>query len=160
VFNYNEYSIYVIAWEEWTRYLTLHDLHKRFVLRCTYSIFNYSGKQRKQKNIENAVNMRYNSHEVSKMSNTTYNVRINKNVREEADALYRSMGLTLSSAINLFLTQSVIQGKLPINEIIAEQSYATILLRDAAEVDDAIANGTTTIYTTPEELFKAWENEA
>lgn len=94
------------------------------------------------------------------MSNTTYNVRINKNVREEADALYRSMGLTLSSAINLFLTQSVIQGKLPINEIIAEQSYATILLRDAAEVDDAIANGTTTIYTTPEELFKAWENEA
>ena len=94
------------------------------------------------------------------MSNTTYNVRINKNIREEADVLYRSMGLTLSSAINLFLTQSVIQGKLPIGEIIAEPSYTSLLLRDAVEMDDAIASGTATIYTTPEELFKAWENEA
>ena len=94
------------------------------------------------------------------MLNTTYNVRINKNIREEADALYKSMGLTLSSAINLFLTQSVIQGKLPINEVIAEPSYANTLLRDAAEVDDAIANGAATIYATPDELFKKWENDA
>ena len=27
-------------------------------------------------------------------------------------------------------------------------------------VDDAIANGTATIYVTPDELFAAWENEA
>jgi len=94
------------------------------------------------------------------MSNTTYNVRINKNVREEADALYKSMGLTLSSAINLFLTQSVIQGKLPINEVIAEPSYANALLRDAAEVDNAILDGTATIFSTPEDLFKTWESEA
>ena len=30
------------------------------------------------------------------------------------------MGMSLSSAINLFLTQSVIQRRLPLNEIIAE----------------------------------------
>ena len=30
------------------------------------------------------------------------------------------MGLTLSSAVNLFLTQSVIQRRLPIAEVIAE----------------------------------------
>ena len=94
------------------------------------------------------------------MSNTTYNVRINKDIREEADVLYRSMGLTLSSAINLFLAQSIIQGRLPINEVIAEPSYANALLRDAAEVDISIANGTATLYATPDELFRAWENEA
>lgn len=93
------------------------------------------------------------------MPNTTYNVRIDKQVREEADALYKSMGLTLSSAINLFLTQSVIQGKLPIGEVIAEPSYANALLRDANEMDDAIADGTAKIYSTPNEMFKEWESE-
>jgi len=94
------------------------------------------------------------------MANITYNVRVNKSIREEADILFKSMGLTLSSAINLFLTQSVVQGKLPISEVIAEPSYAYTLLCDAAQVDDAIANGTAIIYSTPEELFKSWENEA
>ena len=92
-------------------------------------------------------------------SNTTYNVRIDRQVREQADALYKSMGLSLSSAINLFLTQSVIQGKLPIDEVIAEPYYADVLLRDAAEIDAAIANGTAKIYATPDELFAAWETE-
>jgi len=92
-------------------------------------------------------------------ANATYNIRIDKRVREQADALYKSMGLTLSSAINLFLTQSVIQGKLPINEVIAEPSYTELLLRDAAEIDNEIMNGTAKIYATPNELFKAWESE-
>jgi DNA-damage-inducible protein J len=53
-------------------------------------------------------------------NNTTYNIRIDSRIRQEADALYKSMGLSLSSAVNLFLTQSVIQRRLPIDEIIAE----------------------------------------
>ena len=92
-------------------------------------------------------------------TNTTYNIRIDKRIRQQADALYKSMGLSLSSAINLFLTQSVIQGKLPISEVIAEPAYMDALLRDAAEIDAAIANGTAKIYSTPEELFKAWNSE-
>ena len=89
--------------------------------------------------------------------NTTYNIRIDKQVREKADALYKSMGLTLSSAINLFLTQSVIQGRLPINEVVAEPAYTEVLLRDAVEVDNEIKNGTARIHVTPEKLFKTWE---
>ena len=57
-------------------------------------------------------------------TNTTYNIRIDKRIRQEADALYKSMGMSLSTAINLFLTQSVIQGKLPIVEVIAETAYS------------------------------------
>ncbi len=53
-------------------------------------------------------------------NNTTYNIRIDSRVRKEADELFKSMGMSLSTAINLFLTQSVIQRRLPINEIIAE----------------------------------------
>ena len=91
--------------------------------------------------VDIAVNMRHNTVEVISLStNTTYNIRIDKRVRTQADALYKSMGLSLSSAINLFLTQSVIQGKLPINEVIAEPTYAEALLRDADEID-AISTG-------------------
>jgi len=92
-------------------------------------------------------------------TNTTYNIRINKQIREQADILFKNMGLSLSSAINLFLTQSVIQGKLPINEVIAEPAYADILLRDASEIDKEIANGMAKVYTTPEKMFKSWESE-
>ena len=93
------------------------------------------------------------------MANTTYNIRIDKQVRKQADALYKSMGLSLSSAINLFLTQSVIQGKLPINEVIAKPSYADMLLQDADEIDTAIANGTAKVYNTPDDLFAEWGRE-
>jgi len=107
-----------------------------------------------------AVIMRYNCGEVNKMStNTTYNVRIDKEMRKKADILYKNMGLTLSSAINLFVTQSVIQGKLPLTEVVAEPLYANALLRDAEEIDIALNNGTATVYNTPEELFASWENE-
>ena len=68
-----------------------------------------------------AANLRYTNGEVTNVPNkTTYNVRIDSNIKKEADALYRSMGMSLSSAVNLFLAQPVIQRRLPINEVIAE----------------------------------------
>jgi addiction module RelB/DinJ family antitoxin len=68
-----------------------------------------------------AVNLRYITYEVMKMpGNVTYNIRIDPQIREEADKLYRSMGLSLSQAVNLFLTQSVVQRRLPIGVIVAE----------------------------------------
>ena len=88
--------------------------------------------------------------------NTTYNVRIDKEMRKKADVLFKNMGLSLSSAINLFVTQSVIQGKLPLTEIVAEPLYTEMLLRDAEEIDMAIEEGTATVYDTPEELFASW----
>jgi DNA-damage-inducible protein J len=96
-----------------------------------------------------------------KTSNTTYNIRIDKQTREQADLLYKSMGLSLSAAINLFLKQSIIQGKLPINEVVAEPVYAFAdeLLREAAEVDEAIANGTAKVYDDLEELFASWRQK-
>ena len=65
--------------------------------------------------------MRYANSEVIKMSNnTTYNIRIDSTIKREADMLYKAMGMSLSAAVNLFLTQSVIQQRLPINDVVAE----------------------------------------
>ena len=92
-------------------------------------------------------------------TNTTYNIRIDKDVRREADALYKSMGLTLSSAINLFLTQSVVQRKLPLTEVVSDPPYAAALLRDAAEAHAAVENGTAKFYASTAELFADWDKE-
>jgi DNA-damage-inducible protein J len=92
-------------------------------------------------------------------TNITYNIRIDKQIRKQADALFRSMGMSLSTAVNLFLTQAVVQGKLPLTEVIAEPVYAEALLRDVVETDEALKNGTATIYQTPDELFAVWAKE-
>ncbi len=92
-------------------------------------------------------------------ANTTYNIRIDKRIRQEADVLFKSMGMSLSTAINLFLTQSVIQGKLPLTEVVAEPMYAEAVLRDVAETEKSIRNGAATIYQSPDELFAAWDKE-
>jgi addiction module RelB/DinJ family antitoxin len=93
------------------------------------------------------------------MANTTYNIRIDSWIRKEAGALYKSMGLSLPQAVNLFLTQSVIQGRRPLREVIGAPGYADALLHDAAEIDAALATGAAKAYATPDELFSAWDDD-
>jgi DNA-damage-inducible protein J len=107
-----------------------------------------------------AVQSRYNGGEVMEMAaNMTYNIRIDKRVRQQADALFKSMGMSMSTAINLFLTQSVIQGKLPLTEVVSEPAYADAVLQDIAETEKALQDGTAAVYKTPEDLFAAWDRE-
>ena len=91
--------------------------------------------------------------------NVTYNIRIDKNVKEQADKLYKSMGLSISSAINLFLKQSIIQGKLPITEVSAEPHYADELRQALLEYEQAKKDGTLHTYESTEELFAEWDKE-
>ena len=91
--------------------------------------------------------------------NVTYNIRIDKNVKEQADKLYKNMGLSISSAINLFLKQSIIQGRLPIAEISAEPYYAEELLKAITEYEQDKKDGKLKTYDSTEELFAEWDNE-
>ena len=91
--------------------------------------------------------------------NVTYNIRIDKNVKEQADKLYKNMGLSISSAINLFLKQSIIQGKLPIIEVSAEPYYAEELLKALVEYEQDNKDGKLKTYNSTEELFDEWDKE-
>lgn len=51
-------------------------------------------------NISNAINMSF---------------RVDKNLKKEADALFKNLGLNTSVALNMFLTQSVREQKIPFN---------------------------------------------
>ena len=55
------------------------------------------------------------------MATSTLQIRIDSNLRREADALFASTGLDLTSAVRLFLRQSVIRRRLPF-EVISENA--------------------------------------
>ncbi|MFC4651610.1 type II toxin-antitoxin system RelB/DinJ family antitoxin [Lactococcus nasutitermitis] len=48
------------------------------------------------------------------VTNTTnVNIRLDKDVKAQAEKLFGTMGLTMSSAINLFVRQTLLQEKIP-----------------------------------------------
>ena len=67
--------------------------------------------------------------------------------------------MSISSAINLFLKQSIIQGKLPITEISAEPYYAKELLKAIAEYEQDKKDGNLKAYDSTEELFAEWDKD-
>jgi DNA-damage-inducible protein J len=100
----------------------------------------------------------HNIYEVIIMANTTtYNIRVDSNIRNEADALYKSMGMTLSQAVNLFLTQSVAQGRLPIAEIVPQPGYR--LIRAMEEADRIGSDPDRKRFDTAQEMFAAMDAE-
>ena len=44
---------------------------------------------------------------------TPTQIRIDKNVKEQATALFANLGLDMSSAVNMFLRQCILRGGLP-----------------------------------------------
>lgn len=44
---------------------------------------------------------------------TSICVRIEKNLKDEAECLFHDLGINMSTALNMFVRQAVIQGKIP-----------------------------------------------
>ncbi len=57
---------------------------------------------------------------------TTLNVRVDENLKKEANELFADLGLDMSTAINMFLRQSVIRNALPF-EVVREVPNAETL---------------------------------
>jgi len=53
------------------------------------------------------------------MATSTLQIRIDSNLRRDADALFANAGLDLTSAVRLFLRQTVIRRRLPF-EVLSE----------------------------------------
>ena len=60
------------------------------------------------------------------MEFVTVNVRMDKNVKNEAETLFAELGLNMSAAINIFVRQAVRQNKIPF-EISAEKVAPVVL---------------------------------
>ncbi len=60
------------------------------------------------------------------MATTPTQIRIDSNIKREATALFSSLGLDMSTAVNLFLYQCVLRGGLPFAVEIPQYSDKTL----------------------------------
>lgn len=87
-----------------------------------------------------------------------FNMRIDANQKKEAEKLYSKLGLKLSQAVNMFISQSLLVGGLPFNLRVPSYSAETeAAMREAK----AISNGKikSKSYNTATELFEELDAE-
>jgi DNA-damage-inducible protein J len=85
------------------------------------------------------------------MSKSSVQARVSPELKEEAEAVFASIGLTTAEAIRLFLQQSVNSGGLP---------FRPLAKRPNAETEEALAEleeRRGRVFQTVDELFADWE---
>lgn len=85
------------------------------------------------------------------MSNTTVQARISTELKQDAEAVFSAIGLTVAEAIRLFLQQSVNSGGLPFQPTAKMPSPETAAALN--ELEDAGGQ----LFTTTEDLFADWK---
>ncbi len=74
------------------------------------------------------------------MKTTTIQTRIDTDLKKNAERILSSIGLDITSAIRLFLTQCVVQRRLPLHAVAPEEEYNDETLAAFQETED-IASG-------------------
>jgi len=54
---------------------------------------------------------------------TNLNIRINKDLKERAEAFFSELGLNMSSAFNIFIRQALREGKIPFEISLANEQF-------------------------------------
>ena len=67
------------------------------------------------------------------MTTSTLQIRVDSNLRHQADLFFTSAGLDLSSAVRLFLRQVVIRQKIPFEVVAPDPFYSAANQRVLAE---------------------------
>lgn len=90
------------------------------------------------------------------MATVNMSIRMDTELKKQADAMLSDMGLNMTTAMNMFLRQVVRQGRIPFE--IATDIPNSETLAAMKEVDDMI-NGKISAkkYTSTDELFKDLE---
>lgn len=89
---------------------------------------------------------------------TTLNIRIDENIKNKATKTFASMGLDVSSAVKLFIHQSILEQRIPfeirtVNGYTRE--YEDLLLREVNQVKEDIRTGKSKGYKNTKEMYKA-----
>lgn len=88
---------------------------------------------------------------------TPTQIRIDKNVKEQANALFANLGLDMSSAVNMFLRQCILRGGLPF--AVEMPKYNQETLNAMAEARKISQDPSTAGYSNMTDLIKALEED-
>lgn len=90
---------------------------------------------------------------MSNNSNTTnINIRLDSNLKQNAEHLFKNLGLNMSTAINMFLTQSVREQAIPFKA--SMNNFNSRLLESLAEANELISNPNSKTYDNINDVFK------
>ena len=84
---------------------------------------------------------------------TPIQVRIDSDIKKQASDLFATLGLDMSSAVNLFLHQCVLRGGIPFNVEVPKYNQETLLAM--AEAEKISKDPNVKGYETMEDLKKA-----
>ncbi|MBQ9013829.1 MAG: type II toxin-antitoxin system RelB/DinJ family antitoxin [Bacilli bacterium] len=87
---------------------------------------------------------------ISKQANL--NIRLDSNLKKEAEILFKNLGLNMSSAINVFLTQSVKEQRIPFE--ICERKPSRKLKKALKEAEKIAKDPNVKSYNDVDEMFK------
>jgi len=87
------------------------------------------------------------------MPNDTVQVRITPELKKEAEAVFKAMGMKTSEAIRLFLQQAVNSGGLPFQPTAKQPNAAT---REAMK---ELEKGGGQRFKNTDDLFKSWDKK-
>jgi DNA-damage-inducible protein J len=87
------------------------------------------------------------------METTNINIRMDKKLKEQAESLFSELGMNMTTAFNIFVRQSVRQGKIPF-EISLETPNAETMeaIREVQEMKKNPSLGKS--YTDVDEMMK------
>ena len=88
------------------------------------------------------------------MSNTTVNVtfRMDSDLKRQADSLFAELGMSLSTAFNIFVRQSLRDGGIPFDISLEKPNKETIAAM--LEAERLVKDPNTKRYTDLDELFE------
>lgn len=81
---------------------------------------------------------------------TNYTLRIDSDIKNECEEMYSNLGMSLSTAINVFLRKSLRVGGLPFD--VREEAPNKDTLLAMKELDDMLNNPNTKYYSVEEAL--------
>ena len=87
------------------------------------------------------------------MATSPTQIRIDSNVKTEANELFKNLGIDMSSAVNIFLRQCILNGGLPFKVEIPKFNAETLAAMEEAR-DIMSGKIQATSYNTADELFE------
>ena len=91
------------------------------------------------------------------MANSNINIRVDSNVKAQAQRLFADLGMDLTTAVNVFLRQSIEQGGIP---FMIRRRYGAETEQAIKEAQDIInGKAEAKAYSSARELFEELDNE-
>jgi DNA-damage-inducible protein J len=69
---------------------------------------------------------------------TNLSIRLDRGLKDEADQIFNAMGMSLTTAITVFVRQAVRQKKIPFEISLSDSDSRTIAMRDAMAASERI----------------------